>query len=59
MKHTLTIIGSAMLIMSPMLSLITFMLYGGKDQTIDAICFVAFGVTMYALARFQTYTKNN
>lgn len=57
MKHIITILGSAMLTMSPMFSLIAFMLYGGEDQTIDAICFVTFGATMYALAHLQTYTK--
>ena len=59
MKHTLAILGSAILTMSPLFSLIAFMLYGSESSTIDAICFVTFGLTCYCLAHLQSYVKHN
>ena len=58
-KHILTILGSGLLTLSPMFSLVAFMLYGGVDPTVDAVCFIAFGLTCYALAHLQCFMKRN
>lgn len=59
MKHIITILGSGIITLSPVFSLMGFMLYGGEDPTIDAICFVSFGLTCYCLAHLQSYIKHN
>jgi len=59
MKQALAILGAGILTLSPVFSLMGFMLYGGTDPTIDAICFVSFGLTCYCLAYLQSYIKHN
>jgi hypothetical protein len=59
MKHAFTILASAIVTMSPCFSLCAFAIYGGKDELLDLICFLTFGATCYALARLQTFVKNN
>jgi hypothetical protein len=59
MKHAFTILASAIVTMSPTFSLCAFAIYGGKDELLDLICFLTFGATCYALARLQTFVKNN
>jgi hypothetical protein len=58
MKHAFTILGAGLITISPLFSLIGFLLYGG-EPTIDAICFVTFGLTCYCLAHLQSYVKHN
>jgi hypothetical protein len=59
MKTAFIILGSGIITISPLFSLIGFMLYGGESPTIDAICFVTFGLTCYCLAHLQSYVKHN
>jgi hypothetical protein len=59
MKHIITILGSAIITMSPVFSLCAFCIYGGRSEVFDAVCFLTFGATMYALAHLQSYIKHN
>jgi TctA family transporter len=57
MKHALIIIASAIITISPCLSLCAFAVYGGRNEFFDTICFLTFGATCYCLARLQSYAK--
>jgi len=59
MKHAFIILGSAIITMSPVFSLCAFCIYGGRSEVFDAVCFLTFGATMYALAHLQSYIKHN
>jgi TctA family transporter len=58
MKNIITVLTSAFITLSPTFSLCAFSIYGGKNEVFDAICFLTFGATCYALARLQTYIKS-
>ena len=57
MKTALTILGSAIVTLSPTFSLCAFAIYNGRNEVFDAICFLTFGATCYCLARLQAYAK--
>lgn len=58
-KNVLTILGAAGVTMSPVFSVVAFSIYGGRSEVFDAVCFIAFGATCYALAHLQSYIKHN
>ena len=57
MKTVFTILGSAIVTMSPTFSLCAFAIYNGRNEVFDALCFLTFGATCYCLARLQSYAK--
>lgn len=57
-KHVALVMASGLLMLSPMLSLLVFIL-SPADPVKDAICFCTFGLTCYTLAHFQAWVKRS